>query len=191
LWAASRLALGEPSDGGRARVPTLRTVDPVTRIVSEAVSNEEKSRAFHREFFPAKMPVSSVPPDAQYPAPAYRWEPISDALLHRAIKKMKPYKAARAGSFANCIFTENAHLLVPYYGPIFRSLDALEYYPEGWNGIDSIVLRKPGKANYTDPGAFRPVCLTDDEARLLNATKTLQITTEVERAGILPPNHYG
>ncbi|KAJ6471211.1 hypothetical protein DFH09DRAFT_807013, partial [Mycena vulgaris] len=191
VWAVSRLAMGAPSDGGRSRVPTLRMVDPDTRKAVEAVTNEEKSDAFFTEFFPPKMLTSSVPQDAQYPEPAYAWEPISDVLLHRVIKKMKPYKATRAGSFANCVYTENAHLLVPYYGPIYRALDALKYYPAGWNLVDSIVLRKPGKTNYTDPSAFRPVCLTEGDARLYHSAKTMQVTVEAERAGILPNNHYG
>ncbi|KAJ6464213.1 hypothetical protein DFH09DRAFT_841100, partial [Mycena vulgaris] len=191
VWAAARLAMGAPSDGGRSRVPTLREVDPITRKTTEVVTNEDKSAAFFREFFPPKMLTPSVPQDAQYPELAYKWEPISDVLLHRVIKKMKPYKATQQGSFANCVYIENAHLLVPYYGPIYRALDTLEYYPKGWNVVDSIVLRKPGKANYTDPAAFRPVCLTEGDARLYHSAKTVQVTVEAERAGILPRNHYG
>ncbi|KAJ6570943.1 hypothetical protein DFH09DRAFT_916720, partial [Mycena vulgaris] len=191
VWAAGRLASGPPSDGGRARVPTLRTVDPVTRGVVEATTNEEKSTLFYKEFFPAKMAVSSVPPDAVYPEPAYQWRPITNVMLHRVIAKMKPYKATRAGSFPNCVYVYNAHLLVPYLGPIYRSLDALKYYPRGWNFVDSLVLRKPGKPNYTDPSAFRPIVLSEGDARVYNSVKTAQLTSEAELAGILPTNHYG
>jgi hypothetical protein len=81
--------------------------------------------------------------------------------------------------------------LVPHLGPIYRALDELEYYPEGWNHIDSIVLRKPGKTNYADPTAYRLVCLTKDHARLYHTAKTMQLAVEVECAGILPRNHYG
>ncbi|KAJ6570536.1 hypothetical protein DFH09DRAFT_1080093 [Mycena vulgaris] len=157
VWAAGRLVSGPPSDGGRARVPTLRVVDPVTHIVTEATSNEAKSKLFYKEFFPAKMAISSVPPNPVYPAPALEMAPISDALLHRVIARMKPYKATREGSFVNV-----------------------------WNHVDSIVLRKPGKPNYTDPFAFRPVVLSKDMARLYHSLKTAQLTISVEHAGLLP-----
>lgn len=53
---AGRLASGSPSDGGRARVPTLKGErDPVTRAPREIVSNEDKSAAFYKEFFPPRM----------------------------------------------------------------------------------------------------------------------------------------
>ncbi|KAJ7123709.1 hypothetical protein C8R44DRAFT_620418, partial [Mycena epipterygia] len=191
VWAAGKMVAGGSSDGGRARVPTLKVLDPLTRKVSEAVTNKEKSDAFYREFFPPKMLTSSVPQDAIFPPPAFKWQPISDVLLHRVIARMKPYKATRVGSFPNCVYVYNASLLVPFYGAIYRALDALEYYPLGWNLIDSIVLRKPGKANYTDASAFRPICLTVGDARLYHSAKTAQLTTESERAGILPRNHYG
>ncbi|KAJ7191576.1 hypothetical protein GGX14DRAFT_381066, partial [Mycena pura] len=191
IWAANRLVSGPASDGGRARVPTLSTRNAATRIVSNATTNEEKSAAFHKEFFPPKLNNSSVPQDPVYPEPAYEWRPISDDLLHRVIAKMKPYKATRAGSFPNSVFIFNAHLLVPFYGAIYRALDALRYYPEGWNHVDSLVLRKPGKTNYADPAAYRPICLTVGDARIYHAVKTAQLATQAELARILPKNHYG
>ncbi|KAJ6481016.1 hypothetical protein C8R45DRAFT_831892, partial [Mycena sanguinolenta] len=191
IFAAGRLASGPPSDGGHARVPTLRVVDPVTHAITEATSNEAKSRLFYKEFFPARMAASTVPLHPVYPAPAFEMGLISDALLHRVIAHMKPYKATRKGSFANCVYVYNAHALVPYLGPIYRSLDALRYYPEGWNHTDSIVLRKPGKPNYADPSAFRPVVLSKDTARIYHSLKTAQLTIGAERAGILPESQYG
>ncbi|KAJ7110868.1 hypothetical protein C8R44DRAFT_593562, partial [Mycena epipterygia] len=74
------------------------------------------------------------------PSAAFTWQPVLDALLHRVIARMKLFKATHAGSFANCVYVYNASLLVPFYGAIYRALDALEYYPQGWNSIDSIVL---------------------------------------------------
>ncbi|KAJ7359287.1 hypothetical protein DFH08DRAFT_686782, partial [Mycena albidolilacea] len=183
--------MGPPTDGGRTRIPTLQRKEPGAEGSVEVSSNAGKSALLYKEFFPPKMAVSTVPPDPVYPTPAYEWKPIYDALLRRAIARMKPYKATRAGSFANCVFKFNADLFVPYLGPIYRALDELEYYPAGWNHIDSVVLRKPGKTNYAIPAAYRPVCLTKDYARLYNTIKTLQLATEAERVGILPSSHYG
>jgi hypothetical protein len=191
VWGAGRLMMGIPTDGGRTRIPALQRKELGAESSEEMSSNTGKSALLYKEFFPPKMAVSTVPSDPVYPAPAYEWKPISDVLLHRVIARMKPYKATRARSFANCVFKFNADLLVPYLGPIYRALDELEYYPAGWNHIDSVVLRKPSKTNYAVPAAYRPVCLTKDYAGLYNTIKMLQLAMEAERVGILPSSHYG
>ncbi|KAJ7369241.1 hypothetical protein DFH08DRAFT_616164, partial [Mycena albidolilacea] len=159
VWDTERLVTDTATDGERTHVPTLMVKDTETGCVQEATSNEGKSALLYKEFFPQKMEVVMVPSDEEYPESAYEWKPISDVLLHRASVRMKMYKAMYAGSFANCVYKFNADLLVPRLGPIYRALDELEYYPEGWNHIDSIVLYKPGKSNYADPAAYHPVCL--------------------------------
>jgi hypothetical protein len=93
--------------------------------------------------------MSAVPWDNKYPKPTYEWKPILDVLLHWVCTWMKLYKVMHMGLFVNCAYKFNAE--VPHLGPIYRVLDNLEYYPEGWNHIDSIVLHKPGKTNYADP----------------------------------------
>jgi hypothetical protein len=145
----------------------------------------------YEAFFPPKMASSSVPANTVYPAPAWVYEPITDALVHRVIRKMKPFKATKDGTNPNCVFVYNAHLLVPFYGAIYRSCDALGYYPPGWAHIDSLALRKPGKPDYSAPGAHRPICLTDGDARLYHGCVTVQIADGAELAGILPNNQFG
>ncbi|KAJ7164005.1 hypothetical protein C8R43DRAFT_879218, partial [Mycena crocata] len=172
-------------------MPTLERLNPVSGLAETAVTNEEKTDFLRREFFPPKMVVSLVPANPDYPPPAWKWEPVSDGLLHRAIARMKPYKATYPGSTPNCVFLYNANLLVPYLGPIFRSIDTLEYYPKRYAEVQSLVLRKPGKPNYADPSAWRPIVLSDGDSRLLNLAKTIQCSKEAELAGLFPENHYG
>ncbi|KAJ6573132.1 hypothetical protein DFH09DRAFT_852991, partial [Mycena vulgaris] len=192
VWTAGRFVSAEPSDGSEPRIPTLERRHPVTRAVVEtAVTNEEKTEMLRKEFFPAPMAESSVPEGVAYPAPAWQWEPVTDDLVRRAIGRMKAYKATYPDSEPNCVFTEAANLIVPFIGPIYRSLDELQHYPKGWADVLSLVLRKPGKPNYADPSAYRPIVLSKGFARLLNACKTLQCMTEAEFAGIFPNNHYG
>ncbi|KAJ7639657.1 hypothetical protein DFH06DRAFT_922415, partial [Mycena polygramma] len=153
--------------------------------------NEEKTRWLRQEFFPPKMPVSSVPADPVYPAPAWTWKPLSNKILHDAIARMKPYKATLPGTPPNCVFQECANILVPFLGPIYRSLQELEHFPDWWAALHILVLRKPGKGNYAVPGAHRPIALTDGWARVQYAALTLQTVSEAELAGVLPNNQYG
>ncbi|KAJ6524506.1 hypothetical protein B0H19DRAFT_971944, partial [Mycena capillaripes] len=179
-------------DGSASRIPTLERRHLVTKAVTAtAVTNIEKTQWLREEFSPPKMTASSVPLNPGYPAPAWKWEPVSDALLCRAIDKMKPYKATFPDTAPNCVFKECANILVPFIGPIFRSLDELTHYPEGWAELRVLVLRKPGKTNYAEPGAHRPIALTKDFPRLWYACKNMQCIAQAELAGILPNSQYG
>ncbi|KAJ7034895.1 hypothetical protein C8F04DRAFT_877579, partial [Mycena alexandri] len=192
VWTANRFVAAEASDGGVARIPTSEQRHPVTKkVVETAGSNEEKTRWFRKEFFPAKMAMSSVPDNPDCPPPAWQWTPTSDANICDAIERMRPWKATFPDSPANCVFRECTNILVPFIGPIFRSLNDLEHYPKHWAELRIIVLRKPGKPDYTNPAAHRPIALTRGMPRLWYATKNLQCVAEAELTGILPNNQYG
>ncbi|KAJ7353098.1 hypothetical protein DFH08DRAFT_627428, partial [Mycena albidolilacea] len=153
--------------------------------------NEEKSSWLHGEFFPQGMAASSVPLDAVYPPPAWEWKPMTDDVLHLAVEKMKFFKATFPGSAPNCVMKICTELLLPFIGPIYRSLDELRHYPADWAELRIPVMRKPGKASYTEPGAHRPIALSKGFARWLNGAKDIQQVSEAELAGILPRNQYG
>ncbi|KAJ7138919.1 hypothetical protein C8R46DRAFT_813826, partial [Mycena filopes] len=192
LWVANKFLSAEPSDGGASRIPTLEKRHATTKkVIDTAITNEDKSSWLRGEFFPAPMAESSVPEHTEYPPPAWEWEPVSDDLLRRAIGRMKPYKATFPDSTPNCVFLECTNLLVPFLGPIYRSLDDLEHYPADWAELRVVVLRKPGKPDYANPAAHRPIALTKGLPRLWYAAKTLQCVAEAELAGILPRNQYG
>ncbi|KAJ7147275.1 hypothetical protein C8R46DRAFT_838388, partial [Mycena filopes] len=192
VWDVHRFLNATPSDGSAARIPTLERRHPTSgRILAVAESNEEKSEWLKADFFPPKMQVSSVPPNAAYPPPAWVWKPTSDEVVRRAIDKMKPYKATFPDSTPNCVFKECANLIIPILGPIYRALDELKHFPEDWNELRVLVLRKPGKATYAEPGSHRPIALTKGFARLWYACKAAQWGSEAELAGVLPKNQFG
>ena len=54
-----------------------------------------------------------------------------------------------------------------------------------------IPLKKPGKPDYTDPNAFRPISLLSTLSKAVEAVIAERISYLVERHGLLPLNHYG
>nr|GAT48527.1 RNA-directed DNA polymerase from transposon X-element [Mycena chlorophos] len=188
VWKVSKFVTGDRGDGGMTRVPTLEKKGPRTR---RAETEDGKVDLFRREFYPEPMIVSSVPPNHQYPQPAFEHRSVSNEILREAIAGMAPYKATLPGTPANCVFTECENILVPFLGPVYRALDDLRHYPDGWADIQTIVLRKPGKPDYADPAAYRPIVLSNGLARLYHACKTKQLVRDAELAGILPANQYG
>ena len=160
-------------------------------MLCEAATNDVKSSWFFQEFFPKKPEISTVPQDFDYPEPAWRYQEITEEALHRVIRKMQPYKATKSGTPPNCVYKYNSDLLVPCLAVIYRAADLLGHYPQSWKTTETVVLRKPGKPDYTDLSAHRPIVLTEGHARLYNGVKTEQIVIMSEKLGLIPPNHYG
>ena len=67
LWMAQRFAMNPAGDGEKARIPTLEVSDE-SEQVRMVTTNEEKSQAFSRIFFPKRPTRDLVPPDPQYPS---------------------------------------------------------------------------------------------------------------------------
>ena len=192
VWTVNRMTTGPASDGGRGRIPTLKVRDPVTKEVTREVSNnEDKGKLFYQIFFPRQtappVPVQRDP----YPQAKWVYEPTSDEQIHRAIKRMKPWKATRSETTPNAVFVHARELLVPHLGPIFRATDNLKLYPNDWKLTKTPVLQKPGKPDYTEATAWRPIVLSNGMARLLNGCKTEDLVLMCKKTGILPPNHFG
>jgi hypothetical protein len=83
----------EPStDGGRTslRVPVLK--EERNGRTYERISNENKSRALHKTFFPPPPAQGADYSDEVYPDPVCQFENIMDEQIMRAIDKLKPYK---------------------------------------------------------------------------------------------------
>ncbi|KAJ7134459.1 hypothetical protein C8R44DRAFT_610755, partial [Mycena epipterygia] len=157
-----------------------------------AETNEKKSAWMVEEFYPGRG-VGATDPEADtvYPTPLWEYESITEAQLHQVAQKMKPWKGTRSGTFPNCVYKLCAALLIPRMHKIYRALDVYKYEPPDWQRTETIVARKPGKADYSLVNAHRPLILSHGHARLRNAGKTLQIATNAEFFGMLPANHYG
>ncbi|GFF62105.1 RNA-directed DNA polymerase (Reverse transcriptase) [Aspergillus udagawae] len=67
----------------------------------------------------------------------------------------------------------------------------LGYYPEQWKRAKIIVLRKPGKPDYTIPGAYRPISLLNTLGKVLEAVMAKHLSYYAEAYGPLPNTQFG
>jgi hypothetical protein len=104
---------------------------------------------------------------------------------------MKPFKASRRGTIPNSVLIHTREDLVPHLAPLFRVTNTLNYYPQEWSLTETLILKKPGKPDYTSPSAWRPIVLSDGMARLLNSCQTGDIVTMCKKHNLLPANHFG
>jgi Reverse transcriptase (RNA-dependent DNA polymerase) len=193
VWQASRLVTTPATDAGKAKILMLQVKDPTTKHVTrEAVDNRSKGQLFYETFFPP--PNSDLAPvlqDYQYPPPCWNFKNVTDEQVHHAIKKMKPYKASKKGSIPNSVLIHAREELVPFLSPLFCATDTLKYYPQEWACTETLILKKPGKPDYTSPSAWCLIILSDGMARLLNSCQAEDMTMMCEKYNILPTNHFG
>jgi len=125
-----------------------------------------------------------------YPLPHWKFENITDKQIHRAIKKMKLHKASKKDTVPNTVLIHAKDDLVPHLGPLFRAMNMLEYYSQEWANMETLVLKRPRKPDYTAPSTWCPIVLLDGLARLLNSCQMEDIITMCKQHDILPANHF-
>ena len=190
LWTAHQYINSSPGDGSRARVPTLTRKDEQGNI-DTASTNEEKGEMLAKMLFPPPPETSSVPADPIYPEPAESWTPITQEQLAKAISNLSPYKAPGPDKVANIVLKRCSATLVDHLLPIFNAVFTLKTYYEPWHESITVILRKPGKPDYTTPKAYRPIALLNTTAKLLSAIVAERTSYILEAYNLLPNTHFG
>ena len=191
VWTAHKYASTTPTDGGKARIPDIAYKDSEGRT-RYACTNEEKARTFCSTFF--EMSSNTNPTqrrEEEYLQPAFTFKAITDTQIMRAIRRISPYKAPGANGIPNVILKKCADILVLILGPIFRATFDLLTYPCEWKNSITLVIPKPARPCYTEPGAYRPIALLDTIAKILSACIAEDLTKLAELHDILPENHFG
>ncbi|KAG2066815.1 hypothetical protein BDR04DRAFT_1029046, partial [Suillus decipiens] len=121
----------------------------------EAITNYEKSRLIAKSFFPPPPLHDPVPPDTIYPDPVEQLPPITPDQVTRAIAKLSGYKVPGPDGICNIVFKECAGILTPYLTHLFNAVYSHHVYYQPWCCFSMVVLRKPGKPNYSIPKAYQ------------------------------------
>ena len=117
--------------------------------------------------------------------------PISEEDVRRAIFASAPLKGPGIDRLPSLVWQKTwfatKHLLVP----IFQSSMAQGFVPDEWKIAKIIPLKKPGKADYTNPESYRPISLLPTLSKAMEAVVAERISYLVEEDGLLPSNHFG
>ena len=142
-------------------IPTLRVGD------NELTGNEEKAQAFLDSFFPEMdKPQEGPPNQAPLELP---WQPITELEIQRSLKAAKSSTAPDDDGLPTLVWKHLWKHLGPLITSIFTASINLGYHPKRWRSARIVVLRKPGKPDYTIPGACRPISLLNTLGKLLKA----------------------
>jgi hypothetical protein len=186
IWLVHKTVTGTGSDGGRTRLPALQSATG-----GHARDCDKKARVLHREFFPPPPEIAPPSDDENDPGAVEPFREVTNEQIRRAIDHMDPWKAVMTGDVPNAFIKKCADILVPYLGEMYRATFRLDHYPSNWRIYDTIVLRKPGRKDYTRPNSYRPICLLKTIAKPLSIAVTEYLSHLAEKHSLLPDTHFG
>lgn len=77
-----------------------------------------------------------------------------------------------------------------YIHQIFSASINLGHHPRAWRTAAIVVLRKPGKPDYTIPKAYRLISLLNTLRKLLEAVVAKRISYYAEKHNLLPDTQF-
>src|ERR1700678_1885780 len=190
VWDLHKFTSAPATDGSKTRIPALKTMDARGQPC-ETHNNQGKSKLLHEVFFYPPPANHRVDPNYVYPEVTIEFEEVTDEQIAHKARRLNAYKAPGVNGISNAVLTHCADLLAPRLGPIFRATFKVNHYPARWKTFKTVVLRKPGKADYSIPNAYRPIALLDVFAKLLSACVKDIWEYRVEELNLLPSNQYG
>lgn len=157
-------------------------------------TDEEKADLLMGTFFPQ-------PPDPHGTEESQRqnrsrrdkssWPLLTKHEVERAIFRSSPDKSPGTDGITFRVWRE----LWPVVGDNILWLYSLSldlgHVPKEWKIAKIVAIRKPGKADYTVPKAFRPISLLQTLGKGLEAVIAARMSYLTEKLHLLPDNHFG
>ena len=147
IWNAHRYTSGDPSDGSKVCIPTLKVAQtvPGSAVTRLAESNQEKSHLLQTMFFPELMHSEPNSLLTDYPRPRFDFNPVTNDQIHWAISKLGPHKAPGPDSIPNAVLVQCTDPSHAAPGPHISCNVRAGNYPDCWKDSIMIALRKPAK----------------------------------------------
>ncbi len=145
-------------------MPTLTTPQ------GPATTPEAKCEALKARFFPP-VPAADLSdiPDFYYPAEKSSSASISLEEIASALSKASPHKVPGPDGLPIFFLKLLGKPLLEYLQPLLHVCLQLSYHPLHFKHSSTIVLRKPGKGDYSAPAAWRPIALLNTLGKVLEA----------------------
>jgi endonuclease/exonuclease/phosphatase family metal-dependent hydrolase len=152
---------------------------------------EEKAETLRQSFFPPphQADISDIN-GFQYP-PAIECPDITPQEIERAVRGAAPNKAPGTDGIPNAILHQTIGILLPYLHKLFNACLQRGYYPAHFKESITVVLRKPGKDDYTQPKSYRPIALLNTLGKAFEAILANRLSYLADTHDLLPNRHTG
>jgi hypothetical protein len=108
-----------------------------------------------------------------------------------AIFKSNPDKAPGLEEIGFRVWRELWPVVGDHVLWLYNTSLELQHTPRQWKTARIVTLRKPGKADYTIPKAFRPISLLPTISKGFEAAIAARLSFITETYSLLPSNHFG
>jgi len=184
IWKAARY-LEPGKDAMSDRVPPLKKADG-TRTGNRPEQAEQLLDAFFPPL-PARIEEEGLRPQRRAVAmPALTLEEVEVKVM-----AAKPWKAAGTDGLPAMVWRQLWPIVKHRVLALFRASLREGVVPHQWRTAKIIPLKKPGKGDYTEAKAWRPISLLSTLGKILEAVIAERISYMVEAHGLLPANHFG
>ena len=180
------------SDGGCCRIPTLHKKCGDNEILHTYTTDDEKADAFASIFFLPKLLSLPDTPDNAVPDPS----PLPFHLPHIhqiicRIDKTSAHKAPGNDGIPNIVLKRCVPLIAPILLTCLHAILRLQYFPQWWREWTTVVIRKPGREDYTIPKAYQPIALYCTMGKIISGVMTDVMVHITVRHSLLPSKHFG
>lgn len=184
LWRIARWA--------RSRGPRTTLVPPLQRpdrgLEPDATKRLEM---FKQAFFPPPPDVDLTDIEGyEYPHTIHL-PPITLREVTEAIRRMPGKKAPGKDTIPSHLL----HRISPYIAKplqhLYNSCLRLHYCPQHFRESVTVTLRKPGKSDYGQLKAYRPVALLNTLGKVMESILAKRLSYVVEKHNLLPEQHMG
>jgi hypothetical protein len=152
---------------------------------------KEKAETLRQSFFPPPLRADlSDINDYEYPQPITCPE-ITPSEIERAVRRAAQNKAPGTDDIPNGILHQTLDLMLPSLHKLFNTCLQLGYCPVHFRESITVVLRKLGKDDYTQPKSYRPIALLNTLGKALEAIVTVRLTYLADTYYLLPGRHAG
>ncbi|EDN04471.1 predicted protein [Histoplasma mississippiense (nom. inval.)] len=152
---------------------------------------EEKAEVLRQTFFPPPLQADlSDIGGYEYPPPI-ECPDITVAEIEKAVRRASPNKAPGADGITNGILHQTLDILLPSLHKLFNACLEQGYCPTHFKDTITVALRKPGKDDYTQPKAYRPITLLSTLGKALEAIIANRLAYIADVYRLLPSRHTG
>ena len=152
---------------------------------------EEKAETLRQSFFPPPFGADLSDINGyDYPSPIECPE-ITPQEIEKAVRRAAPNKAPGTDDIPNAILHQTVDILLPSLHKLFNACLQQGYCPAHFKESITVVLRKPGKDDYTQPKSYRPIALLNTLGKALEAIVANRLTYLADTYHLLPSRHTG
>jgi hypothetical protein len=107
------------------------------------------------------------------------------------LKARKLYRAPGNNRIPNSFLRAIGPKLAEAVAQLANACWALGHFPARFKEARTVVLRKPGKPSYSDPGAWRPIVLLNTIGKLIESLIAKRLSQAAKEYKLLPDTQIG